>query len=437
MVSVFLPRSRRVSFLIAAVAIAVIAACNDNLESDAACPSLCPGQAIVMHDTVIDAVVADTTVVGFPAIGQEHYLLISTRGDTIDTRAVIRFDSLPTTWLRGTAAVDSSIQAVDSAFLVLRMDTSLAVPNAPITVNVYDVDTGNPDSLATDTAVALLAPLFSPDRLLGSQTYEPDSLGGDSLKIPISNDSLLAYITANRRLRVGVQVTGSSRAEIRVGTTLTSPAAIIFKPAAPGDTTGVTFSTVYPMTRTPAGSSLISDLSDFLIVVHGSPPVSAPLLRVGGLPGQRVYIRFNVPSGIVDSTTIVRATLQLNQVPNPLSADAHDTMTIWPQAVLATTAVTDLYRAMGLLSTVGTLGLDTLERFAPADSGLRQFEMVQLVRLWHTSLATSDPRAVALVAQLEGASGAEYWFTTAAGAPSLRPRIRIIYSTNQVTGITP
>ncbi|HVA58743.1 MAG: hypothetical protein WBQ26_09035 [Gemmatimonadaceae bacterium] len=433
----FLPRSRRVSLLIAAVTIAVIGACSDNLESNAACPSLCPGQAITMRDTVIDAVVVDTTVTGFPAIGQERYMLISTRGDTIDTRAILRFDSLPTTWRRGTAVVDSSIQAVDSAFLVLRRDTSLTLPGAPITVNVYDVDTGNQDSTATDTAVAVLAPLFSPDRLLGSQTYAPDSLGPDSLKIPISNDSLLAYIRANKRLRLGVQVTGPSRAEIRVGTSLTSIAGIMFKPAAAGDTTGVTFSTVFPMTRTPAGSPLLTDLSDYLIVVHGTPPVSAPLLRVGGLPGQRVYIRFSLPSGIVDSTTVVRATLLLNQVPNPLSPDAHDTMAVWPQAVLATTAVTDLYRALGLLSTVGTLGLDTLERFAPADSGQRQFEMVQLVRLWHTALGTSDPRAVALVAQLEGASGAQYWFTPSSGAPSLRPRIRIVYSPNQITGITP
>ncbi len=437
MVSVFLPRSRRVSLLLAAVAIAVVGACSDNLESNAACPSLCPGQAITMLDTVLDAVVVDTTVGGFPALGQETYLLIGTRGDTIDTRGIFRFDSLPTTWRRGTALVDSSIQRVDSAFLVLRMDTSLAVPGAPITVNVYNVDTGNEDSTATDTAVAQLAPLFSPDRLLGSQTYAPDSLGTDSLKIPISNDSLLAYITANKRLRLGVQITGSSHAELRVGTTVNSPAGIMFKPANPGDTTGVTFSTVFPMSRTPINTSLDSTLADFLLVVHGSPPPPTSVLSVGGLPGQRVYVKFNLPANIVDSTTVVRATLLLNQLPNPHSADAQDSMTIYPQAVLATPVVTDLYRALGLLSAIGTLGLDTLERFAPADSGLRTFEMVQLVRLWNTALAPTDPRAVALSAQLEGASGGEFWFTTTAGAAALRPRVLIIYSPKQITGIKP
>jgi hypothetical protein len=433
-----LPRSSRVSLLLAAIAIAVVGACSDNLESDAACPTLCPGQAVTLLDTTVDAVVVDTTVSGFPAIGQEHYLLISTRGDTIDTRGIFRFDSLPTTYRRGTALIDSTIKGVDSAYFAMRRDTSLAIPGAPITISVYDVDTGNPDSTATDTSVALLAPLFSPDRLLGSRTFAPDSLGPDTLKVPISNDSLFAYIKANSRLRIGVQVTGSNNAQIRVGTVQSlTPAMILFKPAPHGDTTGVTVSDVLPLTKTPINSPLLGDLSDFLLVVKGTPQASQSLLRVGGLPGQRVYLRFNLPSAIVDSSTVVRATLLMNQIPNPISPDAHDTTGVWPEAVLASAAVTDLSRALRLLAAAGAVGLDTLERFAPADGGERQFEMVQLLRAWHTSLGPDDPRALALLSQLEGASGAEYLFTPASGPPSLRPRIHIVYTPHVITGITP
>lgn len=438
MVFVNLPRSSRVSLLLAATAIAVAGACSDNLESNAACPSLCPGQAVTLRDTTVDAVVLDTTVSGFPAIGQESYLLISTRGDSIDTRGIFRFDSLPTTYRRSTALVDSTIKGVDSAYFAMRRDTSLALPGAPITISVYDVDTGNQDSTATDTAVAVLAPLFSPDRLLGSRTFDPDSLGPDTLKVPISDDSLLAYIKGNKRLRIGVQVTGPANAQIRVGTVQSlSPAAILFKPAPHGDTTGVTFTNVLPLTKTPVNSPLLNDLSDFLLVVRGTPQASRSLLRVGGLPGERVYLRFALPSQIVDSSTVVRATLLLNQVPNPISPDAHDTAAVWPQALLATSAVTDLSRALRLLAAAGAVGLDTLERFAPADSGERQFEMVQLVRAWHTNLSATDPRALALRSQLEGASGAEYLFTPSSGPPSLRPRIHIVYTPHVLTGITP
>jgi hypothetical protein len=435
---VFLPRTRRIALFVAAAAIAVIGACSDNLESNAGCPSLCPGQAVTLRDTTVDAVMVDSSVSGFPAIGQETYLLISTRGDTIDTRGIFRFDSMPTTFTRRNSALDSAIVGVDSAYLMLQLDTTAKLPGAPITVSIYDVDTGNLDSLATDTAVAQLEPLFSPDRLLGSQTYDPDSVHVDSLRVPISNDSLLAHIKSGQRLRLGVQVTGSNRAQLRVGASNNYlPAEIQFKPAAHGDTAGVEPLYVQPSSQTPKGSPLVNDLVDYLIVVRGTTNASVPVLAVGGLPGRRVYIRFNLPSKIVDSSTVVRATLELNQIPNPISPDAHDTATVWPQAILASAVVTDLSKALRILSSVGGVGLDTLERFAPADSGLRQFEMVQLVRAWHTALTATDPRALAMRAEFEGSSGALYWFTASSGPAALRPRVKITYAPQISAGGTP
>jgi hypothetical protein len=436
-VFVFLPRSR-VSVLLAAIlAVAAAAACSDNLESNAACPVLCPGQEVTLRDTTIDAVVVDSSVSGFPSIGQEPYLLVSTRGDTIDTRAIVRFDSLPTTFTRTNSAVDTTIIGVDSSYLLLRVDTTAKRPGAPITVSVYDVDTGDPDSTATDTAVAQLAPLFTSDRLLGSMTYDPDAIR-DSLRVPISADSLLAYITANRRLRVGVQVTGSSRAQLRIGSSASFTAAELqFKPAPHGDTTGVVPVYVAPITETPVGSPLLSRLEDFLLVVRGTSDTAAQVLAVGGLPGHRLYLRFDLPASIVDSSTVVRATLLLNQVPNPISPDANDSAFVWPQAILASSVVTDLSRALQVLSPVGGVGLDTLERFTPADSGLRQFEMVQLVRAWSANLTATDPRAIAVRTEFEGASGQLFWFTPSSGPAALRPKIRITYAPPPARGGTP
>ena len=432
-----LPRSRWVVFVVAAVVVAGIGACSDNLESNAACPSLCPGLADSLRDTVVDAVVIDSSVSGFPAIGQEPFLLIGTRGDTLDTRGIIRYDSLPTFYMPTNSPADSAIVGVDSASLMLRVDTSETKPGAPVTISLYDVDTGGTDSSATDTAVAVLAPLFSPDRLLGSKTFAPESLV-DSLRVPLSNDSVYYKLSHGRPLRIGIQVTGTDRAQIRIGTSVNFvPPQLMFKPAPHGDTTGVTFLSLSPMTRTPVGSPLVNDLQDYLIVLKGTPNTTAPLLTVGGLPGHRVYLRFNLPSSIVDSSTVVRATLLLMQVPNPLSPDARDSTTVWPQALLASSAITDLGRALRLLAAAGAIGLDTLERFAPADSGLRQFEMVQLVRAWHTGLTATDPRALALRTALEGESGAEYWFYSSKGPLALRPRIRLTYAPNRSVGGSP
>ena len=437
MVFVFLPRSRNIALVVAALGVAAAVACSDNLESNVACPVLCPGQEVTLRDTTLDAVLIDSSVSGFPSIGQEPFILISTRGDTIDTRAIFRFDSLPTTFTRSNSPVDTTIIGVDSAYLMLRVDTTAKRPGAPITVSVYDVDTGNPDSTAADTAVSVLAPLFTADRLLGYQTFDPDAIT-DSLRVPISDQTLLNYIQANRRLRVGVQVTGTDRAQLRVGTSVNfTPAEVVFKPAPAGDTSGVTPVYVLPMTRTPVGSPLINSLQDFLIVVRGTSNAAAPVLSVGGLPGHRVYLRFNLPPSIVDSSTVVRATLVLNQIPNPVSPDAHDTSAVWPQAILASSAVTDLSRALRLLSPVGGVGLDTLERFTPADSGLRQFEMVQLVRAWSANLLVTDPRALALRSEFEGASGQLFWFTPSSGPEDLRPKIRITYAPPPLRGGTP
>jgi len=422
---------------VAALATAGVAACSDNLESNAACPTLCPGQSVTLRDTVIDAVIVDSSVAGFPAIGQESYLLVSTRGDTIDSRAIIRFDSLATTFARTDSVNVSPIVGVDSAYLMLRVDTTERKPGAPITVSVYDVGTGTTDSSATDTAVAVLGPLFNSSRLLGSRTFAPESLV-DSLRIPLSRDSINALIAANNGVRVGIQVTGSNRAQMRIGATSVSlPAEIVFKPAPPGDTTGVTPIYMFPYSRTPVNSPLVNDLQDYVIVLKGTANTTAALLTVGGLPGHRVYLRFNLPSSIVDSTTVVRATLLLNQVPNPVSPDPMDSATVYPEAIVASSAVTDLTRALRLVTAAGQLGLDTLERFAPADSGLRQFEMVQLVRAWHADLTVADPRAIALVSESEGLTPSEFWFTSSAGPTSLRPKIHLYYTALQTTGISP
>lgn len=420
-------RLRPLAVLLAFAGVATAVACTDNLESDAGCPLLCPGQDVALRDTVLDAVMVDSSVAGFPAIGTESYLLIGTRGDTTDTRGIFRFDSLPTTFRRSGVLVDSAIQAVDSAYLLLRVDTLITKPGAPVTVSVYDVETGSTDSSATDTTVAVLGPLFRADRLLGSATFAPDSLT-DTLRVPIVSDSLLAFITANKRLRLGVQVTGTNRAELLIGSSNSAQAAeITFKPVAAGDTTGVPPMTVLLRSYTPIGTTLASNLLDYLIVVKSPPAAAVPVVAVGGLPGRRLYLRFNLPPGIVDSSTVLRATLELHQVANPGAPDASDSVVVLPQALLASAAVTDLTRALSIIADPGDVGLGTQVRFAPADSGLREFEMVQLVRAWHQNLKPADPRALAIRTQLEGVSAALFWFSASDGPLALRPRIHVTY----------
>src|ERR1043166_1653970 len=358
---------RRAPSLILAALTAGLGACSENLDTAAACPSLCPGQVVVLRDTVLQAITVDSSIVGFPVIGQETLLLISTRGDTLDTRGVIRFDSLPTRFFRRNVPTDSALAGVDRASILLRVDTTGVRPGAPVTITLFDVDT-----TAGDTVTAALLPLFRPSRLLGSHTFAPESLV-DTIRISVAHGPVLAKITSQGRLRVGIQATGTNRAQIRVGTSNGFfPASITFKPAAHGDTAGVTALTVSPNSATPAGSPIRTDLVDYVFVPKGPRPGSNQILAVGGMPASRVYLRFDLPPAIVDSSTVVRASLLLTQVANPLSPDAHDSSNVYPVVVLASEVITDVARALHLIAQPGTLGLDTLPRFTPADSGLPQ-----------------------------------------------------------------
>lgn len=80
---------KRVTLLgVAAFAAMAIAACSDKLEAGLSCPLLCPEQTVTLLDTTIDAVVVDTTITGLPPIGTENFLMLSSHGDTLDTRAI-------------------------------------------------------------------------------------------------------------------------------------------------------------------------------------------------------------------------------------------------------------------------------------------------------------------------------------------------------------
>ena len=191
---------------------------------------------------------------------------------------------------------------------------------------------------------------------------------------------------------------------------------------------------VSPLSLTPQNQTFLSQpLADYTIVVKGGSTTAATLLGVGGVPSRRVYLKFNVPSHIIDSTSIVRASLLMTQTPNRL-LNPRDSIYIFPVPILATAAVSNYASALQFLGSVGQFGLDSL-KVAPADSGIRSFEIVGLVRTWRRQPETVSPRTLALRSGTEGQLGAEIdFFSTRAGA-GVRPRLRITYVPVSATGL--
>lgn len=412
-------RKQILTLLTAAIAVTTIVACAEKLDAGKSCPLLCPQQAISLADTTIFAVEVDTTILGLPPIGHEAYLMLASHGDTLETRAIVRFDTLPQTYTKST--IDSVITHLDSAILVtpIAKPDSLRRPKAPVTIEAYNVDT-----VDTDTSAVMLSSLFRPDRFLGSKTFAPESLL-DTLRIPISTDSVLARVKNGTRLRVGFRVRSNVGVDIRIGTVQTNGPVTLRLRASLDTAASPVF--VSPNSSTPAGQTFVSGpLEDFTIVLKGGQPtIGANALGVGGVPSRRTFLRFNVPSRIVDSTTIVRASLLLTQVPNR-RVNPRDSLYVYAVAILASPVITDIGSVLQFTAAPGAFGLDSISA-APADSGVRSFELVGLVRTWRGQTISVSPRSIALFSAAEGQLPGEIDFFSTKAPLAVRPRLRITY----------
>jgi len=402
---------------------AIAAACTEKLDNSAGCPILCPDQGGAIETVTLDAISLDSTVSALTGQGTETSLLLANRGDTLDARAVIRFDSIPASFRRpGADTTAFDITAPDSVVLRMIIDTLGAKLPGPLTLDLYDVDTD-----AADTLIAPVAALFRSDRLIVSSTLEKTALK-DTIRVTLPPSIIVAK--KGGRLRIGIRARSTGSVQVRLYSQegATVPSQLTFR-ATPD--TAVAKITVNPYSKTPANNPILAtSLADYTLLVKGTPLGPPTALNVGGLPASRVYLRFNVPSFLIDSVDVIRATLLLTQIPNS-GLDATDTVSIIPNVSLAAVAVTDVAKAAQITAIGST---DTL-RVQPGGSGLRTLEVASIVNIWRFQKVAETPRAVVLISTREGQSPLEGRFFSIEAAPSQRPRLRISYSTRNSTGL--
>src|SRR5436305_1280692 len=273
------PSVSRALVLVGFAAAASLGACGEKLEAGAACPLLCPQQDVQLKDTTIEAIAVDTTLAGFPLLGEEDPLLLAARGDTLETRVIFRFDTLPATFPHPSAPADSFVTHIDSATLRVILDTVTSsgvpgLPTQPVTLELYDVDA------PTDTVAAQLLPLFAPSRLLGSKTFAPESLAKDTLFVPVSPAAVLGKIINGTHLRLGMRLVSTTSTQLRIASGAAG-AVLRFKPATD------TAVSVPLISHTPADSTLSTfrnDIADFVITAKGTPLPPSNTISVGGFP---------------------------------------------------------------------------------------------------------------------------------------------------------
>ena len=416
--------------LLVVIATALLAGCGERLDGGAACPILCSGQSLALRDTIVEGVVLDTTLSGFPPRGASTFLMLANSGDTAEVRYVVRFDSLVQTYSKDGASVP--ITSVDSSYLRLAIDAARSRFRGQVTFEAYDVDAATPDSVTS-----ALLPLFRPDRLLGTVTIDSAALK-DSVRIFLNNPLIAFHLTTNQRLRIGVRVRSANPVRVAVLSANTTAFPRLGFDPAPADA-AVGIQTLVPRSFTPANDLRIAvDFTDYNIPLGGSA-LPADVIGVGGPRGRRVYMRFNLPARITDSTTIVRATLILNQRAAPTYGFT-DSIIVASQVVVATKEITDLAKAALITDTLpgrvppSVFGLPSI-RIPPGGAVERQFDIVNVVRFWRSTTADRVPQAIVLRSADEATSILEAHFYSLEAAAALRPRLLLTYVPRSEFGI--
>lgn len=443
-------RRRALGVLASLVVLVSAVACTEQLESGIGCPSLCPDQNVEVKDTIIDVVIdaagthgdsaaLDTTLGFFPGTGIESSLLLADRVlngvDTVRTYAVIRFDTLLNTFTRG--GTDSAVYAADSIYLKLVVDTVSArrVVPGPVTIEVFDVDARG--TVASDTMVSTLVPLFRADRRIGARTFTDAELR-DTIRIPLDSAFVLAKLTAEtpERMRLGLRASaGGQNVQVRIGAWTTGRGAELNYDPSPD--TAVDPIRVGVFSKEPIDVGGVQNaLRDFTLVLDPFRAEPNTTLQVGGVPARRAFLRFRIPSRILDSSTVIRATLLLTQRPDP-RAVLSDTVTIQPLVSFATPRL-DPFRATNVIDFFNDFRLDSL-RFVPRDSALHSIEMINVIRgIANQSTGSIQPgwadtprsrmqHAIILRAVREGELPVEGLFFSSEAPAAVRPRLRLSY----------
>lgn len=415
---VFVLADRIIRGALGALLLLGVVACTEEVTGSLGCPELCKDQSAELRDTTLTGTLTiDSTLVGFPLFGTARDFTLIAQGDTADVRLVIRFDTLPNTFRHPNASVDSAITRIDSARIVFFVDTTIGRPKAPVTIEAFDVDTTAADSLRS-----ALVPLFRPDRRIGIRTYTVAEIR-DTLPLPLDSSVVLAKSAAGARLRVGLRVSSTAPVRLRVAGSVFAPR-LIFRVS---PDTLVRRDTVVLQSKTPADDPISTLYAMYPIVVAGALPIPpSPILAVGGVGGARAFLRFDIPSILVDSVQVIRASLLLNQVASRVAASSSDTVAMLVTPILAGAQVTDVGTIASFAGSPAAVGLDSV-RLVPKDAGLRSIELVNLFRAWRDVGAENSIRAIVLRAKQEASSAAELDFVSSEGAVDLRPRLRITY----------
>lgn len=391
--------------------IGVVTACQERLTSPADCPALCPGGSVQVFDTVVPAVAFrdssfpahKDSANGYVARGQGAALLVSngfagsedravyrlgTRGDSIAVRDTLRAYTVDSVLLNVTLVARDTL--VDGLKVYLyRLPSTV-----DSTVTFADVDSQLVEANLIDSITV-------PDTLNSGAIHT--TLRGadvDRLRLPVGGDSVLA---------LGLRMAAVAPTGIRVGAL-----------AAGSGATFTSYVTVdVPDTGSVRNQAMLRTTAFNTFLTQNTLVPDDTLLLVGGEPASRALVRFGLTDAFLDSTTIVRATLELTPA-RPIIGLPTD-----PSAIQILAVIGDLGAKSPLSSDVNFIRQDTL----PTVQGdTVKIEMTRIVQLWQASRLRPQSIFLRLIPEGASFSRAAFFSTRSpSGGVLVAPRLRITF----------
>jgi hypothetical protein len=388
----------------AALTAVVATACQEDLLAPGAgaCPAFCPPEQVVVVDSLLlDGVVNDSSFVGYVLPGEAGGAqLVSDAGGPVPTsRAVVRFAPFAERLQLGPGDTTTGpVIAIDS-FEVRIPITSRG--GAGLELRLYRL----PATVESNVTFAALDPYFADSALVATLPL-PDSLTNGSDTVRLAADAFPTLDADGRVAALGLELRAVDRGHVVLGT-LEGAAAVTLTRHVQVDSAG------QPVARAEAR------LPSFDTFVAPDPPaIPDDPLRVGGAPSRRSLLRFSLPPRILDSSTVVKATLILVPVQPSVGAPG-DTVRMLAQGVAADVGAKSPLLAVAeedLTLLVASVLVGTADTV--------RLDVTDLVLSWAAD--STRPRSVMVRAIPEGNTFGEVIFGSSGGAAA-RPALQVTF----------
>jgi hypothetical protein len=380
------------------------AACGEDVTAPGVCPDYCPAVRIGIIDSLFStSIERDSTYKGYVNAHEASQMQVSSGGSS-ESRSAIRFAAYDSLLQVGDISTELGRVVGTDSFL-LRVTLTRRSGLGGMQLSIFRLPVG------IDTAVTYegLDPFFDDSTEIGTLAI-PDSVTDGQLSALLPGDAFPDLLEVDSmRTAIGIAMRDSAGfADLQ--TINVDVLSTILTMYAQVDSMGAD--------TVPRSQDTGPSMDTY--VVSAAPPLGDTELSVGGLPAARSLLRFTLPEDVVDSSNVLRATLQL--VPTqPVLGAPGDSVFLRAMAVATDVGPKSPVVDLAIDSAMG-LGVVSI----PVGSIDTAFiEIAHVVRGW--GIAPENPRSLMLMVEQEGSSFAEFRFHSSTSAGD-NPAIRITYA---------